>query len=191
MAAKINFDLASISKPKAWILWGAGLAVVLALFMIAIKPRLKRYEELRSFIKTEEEKISTAKALINKKDEYERAIQAVNEKIKYYEGKLPQEKETDQLLEQLARIATDAKIKYQYIKPGSMTSLQAENIDLPYYRWPITMRLTCGYHELGLYINQLENARRFIKIDDLSITAGENILQHRVTLNLSTYVAGK
>ncbi|MBL7170764.1 MAG: type 4a pilus biogenesis protein PilO [Candidatus Omnitrophica bacterium] len=187
--AKVN--LKSINKTQAWILWGVGLAIVLGLFTVSIKPRFKKYEEIKAEVLKEEENLAEAKALISKKEEYEKMIEAVNKKIKYYEGKLPNEKETDQLLEDLARIATDAKIKYQFIKPGSMTSLKEEKIDLPYYRWPITMKLTCGYHELGLYINQLEIATRFIKIDNLSIDTGENVFQHVVTLNLSTYVVGR
>ena len=187
--AKIN--LKSINKTQAWVLYGVGLALVLGLFTMAIKPRFKHYEELKAEILKEEENLAQARALINKKAEYERRIAGITQKIKYYEGKLPNEKETDQLLEDLARIATEAKIKYQSIKPGAVTNLQEENIDLPYYRWPITMRLTCGYHELGLYINQLETATRFIKIDNLSINTGGDVFQHSVTLNLSTYVAGK
>lgn len=187
--AKVNFD--RINKTQAWVLWSIGIVIICVLFSMAIKPKIKMLEEIKADISKEKKKISMAKELISKREEYEKEIQTIKQKIKYYEEKLPQEKETDQLLEELARIATEAKIKYQFIKPGPMVSLRSKNIDLPYYRWPITMRLTCGYHELGHYINQLENAKRFIKIDDLSIDASQDVFQHQVTLNLSTYVAGK
>lgn len=187
---KIKLPHITLNKTQLWIVWGVGMAIILALFVVTIKPRLIKYESIKADIAKEEQNLATAKELISKKEEYEKAIQYVNQRIKYYEGKLPQEKETDQLLENLARIATDTNIKYQSIRPGSMSSLKSENIDLPYFRWAITMKLTCGYHELGNYINQLETATRFIQVDSLTIDATESS-QHQVTLNLSTYIAGK
>ena len=185
---KLNVKL---NKTKAWILWGLGVGIVLAIFIMALKPRLQRYEEVKQEIQKEQQSLNMARELISQRPLYESQIEAINQKIKYYEGKLPQRKETDQLLEELARIATEARIKYQSIKPGPMVSLKSEQVDLPYSRWPITMTLTCGYHELGQYINQLENSTRFVQIDDLSIDAGEEVFKHKVNLNLSTYVAGQ
>lgn len=187
--AKIK--LGRINKNQAWILWGVGLIIILVLFTLSIKPRLEEKKAIELEIIKEEENLAAVKELISKKEEYEREIASISEKIKYYEAKLPQEKETEQLLEDLARIATDTKIKYQSIKSNPMISLKSEQIDLPYHSWPITMKLTCGFHELGNYINQLENAMRFIKVDSLSIDAGKEIIQQQATLNLVTYVTGK
>lgn len=186
-----KLNLVKLNKKTAWILWGLGAGIVLAIFTMALKPRLQRYEEVKQEIQKEEQNLNMARELISQRPLYESQIEAINQKIKFYEGKLPQRKETDLLLEELARIATEARIKYQFIKPGPMVSLKSEQVDLPYSRWPITMRLTCGYHELGLYLNQLENSTRFVQIDDLAIEAGEEVFNHKVTLNLSTYVAGK
>ncbi len=187
--AKIK--LGPINKNQVWILWGAGLIIILVLFTLLITPRLKEKKAIELEIIKEEENLAAVKELISKKAQYEKEIAAVSEKIKYYEAKLPQEKETPELLEDLARIATDTKIKYQSIRSNPMVSLKSEQIDLPYYSWPITMKLTCGFHELGNYINQLENATRFIKVESLSINAEKEIFKHQVTLNLITYVTGK
>jgi type IV pilus assembly protein PilO len=187
--AKINIKPSN--KLQIWILCGLGLAIVLAVFVFTMKPMCEKLKKLEADIQIERKNLEEAKELISKREMYEKWITAIKENIKYYEGKLPNAKETDKLLEDLARIAIDTKIKYRLIKPGAMTSLQSEKIELPYYRWPISMRLSCGYHELGLYINQLETATRFIKVDDIAIDAEDDVLQHRVTLNLSTYVVGK
>lgn len=186
-----KFNLGKLNKKTAWILWGLGVAVVLVIFVMALKPRLNTYAQLKLEIVKEEQSLNLARQLISQRPLYESQIEAINQKITYYEGKLPQKKETDQLLEDFARIATEAKIKYQAIRPGPMVSLKGTQVDLPYSRWPITMKLTCGYHQLGQYINQLENSTRFVQVDDVSIETTDNLFEHNVNLNLSTYVAGQ
>lgn len=186
-----KIDLKKLNKKQTLILWGAGLIAAIIIFVITIKPRIRQYDAIKKEIGKEEQNIAMAKELISRKQEYENAISRINEKIKYYEAKLPQKKETPKLLDDLARIGTDTKIEHQSIISGDMTSLKAENIDLPYSRWPIAMKLTCGYHQLGNYINQLETGSRFIKVDTLTIDAGQDAFQHQVILNLSTYVVGK
>lgn len=53
----------------------------------------------------------------------------------------------------------------------------------------IVMDLSCVYHSLGSFVNDLENAEQFLAVQDLKIvrSSGDYMLQN-VTLNLKTYV---
>jgi len=53
----------------------------------------------------------------------------------------------------------------------------------------ITLDLTCTYHRLGVFINELENSKDFIAVEEVRIISDPgNYLQEKVNLVLKTYV---
>jgi Tfp pilus assembly protein PilO len=53
----------------------------------------------------------------------------------------------------------------------------------------IAMNLSCAYHSLGSFINDLENAEQFLAVQDLKIVRSPgDYMCLNVTLNLKTYV---
>ncbi len=53
----------------------------------------------------------------------------------------------------------------------------------------IALSLTCDYHSLGLFINDLENAPKFMAVEELKIVPGsDSIFQQNVNLVIKTYV---
>lgn len=53
----------------------------------------------------------------------------------------------------------------------------------------ITLDLTCTYHRLGMFINELENSKDLIAVEELRIISNPgNYLQEKVSMVLKTYV---
>lgn len=53
----------------------------------------------------------------------------------------------------------------------------------------ISLDLVCGYHNLGKFVNDLENDQTFISVESFKIEAQpEDVLKQRVSLTLKTYV---
>ncbi len=53
----------------------------------------------------------------------------------------------------------------------------------------IALSLICDYHSLGLFINDLENAPKFMAVEELKIVPGsDSIFQQNVNLVIKTYV---
>jgi Tfp pilus assembly protein PilO len=100
------------------------------------------------------------------------------------EGQLPW------LLQEISDIANKFEVKITQIKPSQDVKSQ-EEIIAPVKLFPlfITLDLSCGYHSLGSFINELENANRFIAIKDMRISrSSSDYLHQSITLVLKTYV---
>lgn len=53
----------------------------------------------------------------------------------------------------------------------------------------IALDLICDYHSLGVFINELENAPKFMVVEELKISPySESIFQQSVSLVIKTYV---
>lgn len=84
-------------------------------------------------------------------------------------------------------MANDTDVKIVAIKP--QRSEKAEQASDVYTELPIDIEATSGYHQLGYFINRLENADRFMKIKNLRIEASDDdVLKHDISLVVSAFV---
>ncbi len=94
------------------------------------------------------------------------------------------------ILQEVSDLANENRVKVVQIKTSKDAKVKEEVIAgerlLPII---ITLDLSCGYHSLGSFINNLENAGHFIEIEDIKIVrAPQNYLLENVNLMLKTYV---
>lgn len=69
------------------------------------------------------------------------------------------------------------------------SQLKAEPAAKPYTEVPITITAKSGYHQLGAFINRVENGKRLMKVADVDITFDNmNKTEHNVELLVMTYV---
>ncbi|MBN2097323.1 MAG: type 4a pilus biogenesis protein PilO [Candidatus Omnitrophica bacterium] len=115
-------------------------------------------------------------------------VAELNQKIDSYEKKLPGEKEIPAILEYLSAAAKELDLKLTEIKPVEQTKEQ-DQVGAFYYKAPILLSAESPYHNLGRFINKLENADRFMKISNIKILANPNSPGiHYVQLTVVTYV---
>lgn len=111
----------------------------------------------------------------------------LNEKLDYYEKRLPSEKETPAILEYLSGAAEQLDVRITEIEPLEQDKDTITGVPL-YYRVPILLKAECGYHQLGRFLNKLEGAGRFMKISDIKITPNPRRANiHNVQLIIVTY----
>lgn len=91
-------------------------------------------------------------------------IAAAEEEIAYVESRLPNSREVPQLLAELDRIAKSMEIAY-----AEMVTLEARESDR-YVEIPLRIRLRSPFHDLGRFVNNVENSSRFAKIDAITIS---------------------
>lgn len=163
------------------------LLVVAYLFLFFI-PGVKTL-----FIKLKQCRQVKVKVLQTRKDwdnigSFKEKILQFNQRIDYYEKRLPGEKEIPAILENLSQAANKLNVRITEIKPIE----QAEEGETIYYSVPILVTAECGYHALGRFINALEQADRFMKISDIKIVNSLNRNDiHNVQLIVTTYVMKK
>lgn len=94
------------------------------------------------------------------------------------------------LLEDISLTANKNKVKFTQIKPSKQIkqddkALQGAKLT----PLVITLDLSGGYHELGSFINDLENKEQFLAVESLKIENDtSNYLHQKVNLTLKTYV---
>lgn len=95
------------------------------------------------------------------------------------------------LLEDISLTANKRKVKFTQMKPVRQQVKKDDKTLLTAKLTPMTINidLSCGYHELGAFINDLENKEEFLKVENLRITAdAKDGSSQKVSLVLKTYV---
>lgn len=170
------------------------LFIILVLFVIAIYfyvlflPSLKTIKALSPQIKTVKQQLGLIQTDENNTLNFKSQIESQSTKLKVYQKKLPTEEEIPTLLEELSRLAKDTNIQIIAIKP-KRSQKTTENVSEIYVELPIDIIAKSGYHQLGHFINKLENADRFLKIKNIKIVASsDDPLRHDVSLVVSAFV---
>lgn len=91
------------------------------------------------------------------------------------------------LLQDISKIGNTNNIKILQIKPShEAQKTPAQGKSSPVF---ISLDLICGYHNLGKFINDLENNQVFISVEELKIEAQpQDVLRQKASLMLKTYV---
>ena len=116
-------------------------------------------------------------------------FESMEGKIGIYGKKLPAEQDIPILLRDLSNMARDSYVKILGINPMSSRKSQSRNRLNVYQEIPIMISARSGYHELGTFIDKIENADRFMEISDIKMKSNPSSLRrHDIELVVSTYV---
>ncbi len=139
-----------------------------------IKKNAKKIERLNKEIET------LSRDLARAKQEKPKAEQAIKAKEFIPPDSLPY------LLQTISSIANKNNVKISEIKPSKIeASAQFKDISAQ----TISLSLFCDYHNLGRFINDLENQKEFISVEEMIIVPdGGNFMLQKANLVLRTYV---
>ncbi len=181
-------------KKEYIILAGVGIAILWVLsYMLAFKPMAGALNGKRAIIEKKKVEINNAKSAKANLDKLRKELAEIEKKVTYYKDRLPAEKEIPSLLKGLTEMANQSRIKFITIQPQDSSIQSAGGTSqAPYIEMPITINLRCGYHDLGKFIERIENSNRFMKVTDLTINASpSDPLIHDVRLIVNIFVFKK
>jgi len=131
--------------------------------------------------------LNKAKSDITGIDKFKQTIDSYRAKTGSYEKMLPSENQITAILEELSSLAKGAGVKIVGITPlavkkdGGKDRIDSE--------MPIVITAKSGYHELGRFIDTLENCGILMKISDIQIRLNRSTLKkHDVELLVVTYL---
>lgn len=190
-----NFDFKSIDlkdpKTRTFLLIALAALITAALYLhFVFVPQAIRVFKLTAGAGKMKKEIRSARTLIKDFEKLKSNLEERKQKIESYEKKLPAEQEIPALLENLSDMARDSDVKIEGIAPVAShfkddKSAKKSSI---YREIPILITAKSGYHELGHFLNKLENADRFMKVIDMDIKADKaNLKKHEVQLMVCTY----
>ncbi len=105
--------------------------------------------------------------------------------------KIVSEDELLSLLERVSEIAKDNMVRVTQINPqkSNRPTVKAGQKQSAFLPVSIKLDMSCGYHNLGAFINDLENNEYAVSTEDIRITPDFSAGQReRVLLTLKTYV---
>ncbi|MDP3730825.1 MAG: type 4a pilus biogenesis protein PilO [Candidatus Omnitrophota bacterium] len=165
-------------------------AAALYIYFVFVPQVMRAFELTASTGKTKSE-LKSARTVIKDFERLKDELEEQSQKVESYEKKLPAEQEIPALLENLSNMAKESNIKIIGIVPAMSYSKEDKSADKNqiYREIPILITAKSGYHELGNFLNNLENADRFMKAADISIEANKaSPKKHDVELLVCTYV---
>lgn len=95
------------------------------------------------------------------------------------------------LLQEISRLANKNQVKILQIRPSKELKAKDDKAVPAAEAAPVSIILDviCGYHNFGLFLNELENSKYFIAAEEMKmIPQSEDYFMQKVSLTLKTYV---
>lgn len=184
------------SKKKILIIYGSAfLAILLVYFFFFLKPSMGKLFDLMPRVRERRIEIKTVRRDLAHEDLLKKRLEALEQKMGRYEKKLSREKEIPMLLENLSKLAKNSRVKILSITPIEKklkAPAEAAIEDSVYQEVPIAINAQSGYHELGTFINRLENSERYMQVSDIKIKSGKaNPKRHDIEFIVYVYTFEK
>lgn len=161
-------------------------AFVLYLYFVFV-PQITRVPALFGKVSKITADLKSAKSMSAEMEGLKKRLAEYNEKVEWYEKKLPVEQEIPNLLENLSNMAKGSNIKITSIMPAPENNAQRQG--KLYQEIPIRITARSGYHELGRFLSNLENSDRFMKVTNIGIKSNKaSPKQHDIDLTVCTYI---
>lgn len=159
----------------SFIVFYLDVALIIKLQLRGIRNASPKITKLKKDIDNLNKDLTTLQDLKNKKTEIGKATLLKSKKLIL-------EEEIPSLLEYISDIANKNNIKIIKILPSREPKSDEKKL-------LITLDLSCDYHHLGSFINDLENAPDFMAVQEIKIKRDTaDYLRQNVNLVLRTYV---
>ncbi|MFH1380649.1 MAG: type 4a pilus biogenesis protein PilO [Candidatus Omnitrophota bacterium] len=183
------------AKRKILILYGLIFLVVLALYIfVFLIPSFSKIFIIIPKARMLAENINSVTVDLKYKEALKSKAMNLDEKMSTYATKLSREKELPKLLESLSKIAKSSRVKILSITPLSAARLNKifpEETKAVYSEIPIAISAISGYHDLGIFINKLENDERYMEVSDIKIKSSRtNPKRHDIQFVVYAYTVG-
>jgi len=165
--------------------------ILLVYFFLLLRPTLGTLMDIAPRVQKLRMEIKAVQNDLEFKDRLKAKRVSLEDQLKLYANKLSRERELPSLLEDLSRTARTSNIKILGITPQDKAlakiSLRAKESEV-YQEHPISVTAESGYHQLGTFVNKLENNERFMRIADINIKANKaNPKRHDVEFVVCAY----
>lgn len=179
-----KLNISALKKIDRTLLLQIGLGAAAVFCLILILPQLLNASKAAKEVRQKQKVLNDLDSGIKNFDALEKEVNSLDGAYKDFMSRLPSEKEFPVFLELISRLAKKNNIKIIAIEPQRIVDDQSAF----YVRIPVFINAFCGYHDLGQFINELEYAEKFIRVESLDISAGQNDpSKHEVMITLNTY----
>jgi len=169
------------------------LLILLVDYCLILRPQLGLVFKMNRKNSTLSKNLKLAKQDIAAIEQFKKKLALLKEKGVLTNERISPEEEIPLILENISQNAKQANLKITQLRPSrEEEKMVASNQEGKIYRLPILIEAHCGYHQLGSFINKLENGKIFISIAGLDISPNpDDSLHHNAKLVAETYFLKK
>lgn len=190
---KLNALIEKIDeKNRYYIFVGLLLFVFLIDYFILMRPQLSALSKIGPEIKLLSDDFKRAKDDLKKIDFYKAEVERFRLKSNEMQARVKYRGEIPLVLERISKIAMQNHIKIEQIIPqAGNQKLLLDGKDKKFYRVPITIDARGKYHDLGRFLNAIEQDRLAMFPLSFSVISGGENKSHIVKLTLGAIVIDK
>jgi type IV pilus assembly protein PilO len=182
---------ADIIKHQKLIIYGIiTLLLVIANYNLFLRPTLASLSQTGPKLNQAKRQLAADQAMVSNIPMYKAQIERMREAMFSHQKQFSTKQEIADLLKNLSEVARDSGVKIVSIKPHPLIDTPSLNIgQSAYQKFPISIKAVCAYHQLGLFLNKLENDNTFMRVSDIKIVSDQKEpAQHLVYILVNTYI---
>ena len=158
-------------------------------YFVLMSPQLAALKKINPEITAISDKIASAKGDMKKLGVYQSDLEEMTKKFEDANLKVKSRDEVPSIIEYIANIAGEAGVKIDQIMPDSLDQeLLTENSQRKYYDLPIYMEARSSYHNLGRFLDNLNQGGISLRIGAITIVATDDMRYHLVKLTFRATV---
>jgi Tfp pilus assembly protein PilO len=169
----------------------ACIIIFIGYYFLFLAPIMAKFLTIAREVARVESQLDKAELSINRMPTIQKEIEELKSKVSFYSNKLPKEEEFPAILENLSNMAQNAGVKIIKIRPiKNFLTLSTESVHPEIYRQEeVSIDALCGYHQLGTFIAELENAERFMEVSHIRVESTKlSPKRHNVQLIVKTFI---
>ena len=168
---KTQFSGLDLNDPSQWpsiprnLLFAAVCAAVIAALWFAwLKSVDEEYltEQSREVVLREDYRKKLVQAV--NLDALKKQLEQVQQYVSQLEKQLPSKAEMDALLSDINQAGLGRSLQFELFRPGQVSVKEY------YAELPISVKVTGGYHDIGLFAADIANLSRIVTLNNLSIS---------------------
>ena len=140
-------------------------------YFFVFRPHNQRDAEMVRQIQAKQAKLRALNQAMGTLGDLKNEITSLNKAIKFFESKLPSEKEIDKILQQVWKLAEANNLATKSIRTLDRTSQNCfTSVDGPHAEQPIAMQLEGDFMGFYSFLQAMENQPRIIRIHKMALS---------------------
>jgi type IV pilus assembly protein PilO len=157
------------------------LGLLACTYLFVFKKANERRAELRAEIERKETALTNLRQATAGVDDLTKMVTDLEQAIKFFDSKLPQEREVDQILKEVWQLAEANSLQTKTIK-----TMRAET-NASYNELPIQLALSGNFYGYYAFLQQLEKLSRITRVTQMNLTKindRDGDMQAQMTLSI-------
>ncbi len=172
-------------KNPFMVIAGVFTVILVVFYLFPLQFQIKTLQTVNPKIEELTNDVTETKNNILRVNQYKKEVANLESKYENLQRRIKQKEDIPFLLENISRIADKHGVRIEQIMPQTaIDEPLLENDEGKYFSIPIIIEAQSGFHNFGMFLNQLEREGVFLRLTDYSIQTGIDD-PHLCLINLS------